>query len=427
MRELDAALQDAKGDFDKIGAAEVVVGIPSFNNAATIGPVVEAVQQALAKFFADHPSVIINSDAGSTDGTQDRIQEIAGASDGLIRVAHPLFPVHKLTAPYHGLPGRGSAYRTIFAMAQRLNVKACAVVDAEASGIQPEWMERLLGPILGQGFDFAAPYYQRHKFDGTLTNGIVYPLNRALYGKRLRQSMGFEFGFSRPFIEYCAGQKNWATDAAATATDIWLCSRAAAEGFRICEANLGPQAERAKQHTAEVSSILTQVLGPLFSEIERNSVTWQKVKGSQAVPAFGPRLPVKAEPVPLDTTRLIEAFRKGSQDLRDIWGMVLSPATLIGLKKLAVGSDAAFVMKDDLWARSVYEFALGFRQRVIARDHLLQALTPLYLGWVASFLRQVEHATPAEFERRLEDLCLAYEAQKPYLISRWRWPDRFNP
>jgi hypothetical protein len=239
--------------------------------------------------------------------------------------------------------------------------------------------------------------------------------------------MGFEFGFSRPFVEYCARQPNWATDAAATATDVWLCTRAACDGFRICEAYLGPKPERPKQHAAEVSSILTQVLGPLFTEVERSSATWQKVKGSQPVPSFGPRLTVKTEPVPVETARLIEAFCKASVDLREIWGLVLSPATLIGLKKLASTPSTEFSMKDELWVRSVYEFALGYRQRVIARDHLLQALTPLYLGWVASFIRQVEHAGPAEFDRRLEELCVAYEMQKPYLISRWRWPDRFNP
>ena len=29
----------------------------------------------------------------------------------------------------------------------------------------------------------------------------------------------------------------------------------------------------------------------------------------------------------------------------------------------------------------------------------------------------------AQVEQRIEQLCLRYEAEKPYLISRWRWPE----
>ena len=73
---------------------------------------------------------------------------------------------------------------------------ACAVVDADVRSISPEWIELLLRPVLEQGYDYAAPYYLRHKYDGTITNSLAYPLTRALYGKRIRQPIGGEFGFS---------------------------------------------------------------------------------------------------------------------------------------------------------------------------------------------------------------------------------------
>ena len=97
------------------------------------------------------------------------------------------------------------------------------------------------------------------------------------------------------------------------------------------------------------------------------------------------------------------------------------------MKKLALRPDEAFRMEDEIWARTVYDFSLAFRLRTIGRDHLLRALTPLYLGWAASFIQQIQQAGSEEVEKRIEKLCLTYEAQKPYLISRWRWPDRFNP
>jgi hypothetical protein len=39
----------------------------------------------------------------------------------------------------------------------------------------------------------------------------------------------------------------------------------------------------------------------------------------------------------------------------------------------------------------------------------------------------MQNAGAAEMEQRLEYLSMQFESQKKYLISRWRWPDRFNP
>ena len=51
-------------------------------------------------------------------------------------------------------------------------------------------MELLLSPVIKKGFDFVAPLYNRHKYDGTITNSIVYPMTRALYGHSIRHPIG---------------------------------------------------------------------------------------------------------------------------------------------------------------------------------------------------------------------------------------------
>ena len=84
-------------------------------------------------------------------------------------------------------------------------------------------------------------------------------------------------------------------------------------------------------------------------------------------------------------------------------------------------------MPDLLWAKIVYDFALAHRLRSIGRTHLLGALTPLYLGWVASYVGEVQAVDAMAAEQRIEQLAEAYENAKPYFVSRWRWPDRFNP
>jgi hypothetical protein len=91
----------------------------------------------------------------------------------LLIVSTPLSDVHRLSFPYHGIPGKGSAFRLVFLMAQLLGAKACAVVDSDLRSITPEWIDLLIHPVLHAGYDFVAPYYHRHEYDGAITNSIV--------------------------------------------------------------------------------------------------------------------------------------------------------------------------------------------------------------------------------------------------------------
>jgi glycosyltransferase involved in cell wall biosynthesis len=193
----------------QLGEVDILVGIPSYNNSRTIPHVVRAVSAGLAKYFPKAKSVLVNSDGGSKDGTPDLVSQTDVGHLDMILVDHPVYLVNKIITPYHGIPGKGSAFRTIFKIAEALHVKACCVVDSDLRSITPEWIELLLDPILEKGFDYVAPLYSRHKFDGTITNSIVYPMTRALYGKRIRQPIGGEFGFSGKLASHYLTKDVW--------------------------------------------------------------------------------------------------------------------------------------------------------------------------------------------------------------------------
>ena len=129
----------------------------------------------------------------------------------------------------------------------------------------------------------------------------------------------------------------------------------------------------------------------------------------------------------VDVRPLIESFNLGSRNLQEVWGLVLPPVILLELKRLSRLPMEQFRMPDAVWAKIVYDFALAHRLRSIGRNHLLGALTPLYLGWVASYVAEVQAGDAVEAEQRIERLAAAFEETKPYFVSRWRWPDRFNP
>jgi glucosylglycerate synthase len=413
---------------EALGAADVLVGIPSFENAATIGHVVRQVQEGLQRFFPGLKSVIVNSDGGSKDGTEEQVLKALPDDGALLQLPYPVHPVHKLSAPYSGVPGKSSAVHTVFELAQSLDAKACVIVEADVKSISPDWMNLLVRPVLEQGVDLVVPFYTRQKFEGTIVSGIVYPFTRALYGRRIRQPLDGEFCFSRHLVDRYLIADGWETETGRLATDTWLITEALCSAAKICQVALGAHKRGdPKDPAPDLSATLGQVVGALFSEMDRNAAQWQKVRGSEPTPVLGDAPAIAADPVQVDAAKMIESFRIGHTNLSELWSAVLPPATLLELRKLSRQPPAEFRLADDVWGRIIYDFAVGYHIRVISRDHLLAALTPLYLGWVASFVLEMQTAGAAQVEARLEKLCAAFEARKPYLISRWRWPDRFNP
>lgn len=409
-----------------VGSMDIVAGIPSYNNSATIAHLAEAVQNGFRAHFGSARCLIVNADGGSTDGTPARLLE-ACAGQGLLQLPYPVYPAKELSAARRGIPGKSGALRTIFHAARLLEARGCAIFEPDVLSIAPDWVEALLRPVLDHQYDLVAPDYVRHKFDGTINKSVVYPLIRALYGKRIYQPIGGDFGFSNKLVAHYLAQDVWNKEVAPFGVEIWLTAQAVCGRFRTCQAKLGPKVREPADAGMDLSAILAQVLGPLFLEMERDVSFWQKVRGSEAVPVFGAAQVPAGDGASVDVQKMIDSFRLGYQNLAEVWGLVLTPATLLELKRIARADANHFVMPDETWVRAVYDCALGHRQRVINRDHLLRAMTPLYLGWVASFVMEMREADLAEVERRLERLCLTFESSKPYLISRWRWPERFNP
>lgn len=417
MNAEDFLSPEIRARLGEIGSVDLLVGIPSYNNARTIGHVVRAVSVGLAKYFPDRRAIVVNSDGGSSDGTPEVVRETAIADFRPLLTAHPLHAVHKLITPYHGIPGKGSALRTVFGIAAALEAKACAVVDSDLRSITPEWVDLLLSPVLREGFDFVAPLYHRHKYDGTITNSIVYPLTRALYGQRVRQPIGGDFGFSGRLAAHYFEADVWDTDVARFGVDIWMTTTAITGGFNVCQSFLGAKIHDAKDPSVDLSAMLTQVVSSVFSLMEANEAHWRGVEGSSVVPLFGFEYAVGLEPIHVNVERMIRSFEVGLRELGSIWEQVLAEDTLRGVG--ALGGDT-FRFPADLWVRTVYDLAASFHRRVINRDHLLRSLTPLYLARTASFVLETATATADEVEEVLEEVCREYEAKKPYLAARWQ-------
>lgn len=412
--------QELRETIGRIGSADIVVGIPSYNNARTIGHVVAAVQAGFARYFPDRKCVLVNSDGGSHDGTMDVVRRTRIEDQATILVHHRTADVPVIATPYEGVPGKGSAFRTIFEIADRLEAKACAVVDSDLRSITPEWVELLIMPVLRGEAEFVAPLYHRHKFDGTITNNIIYPLTRALYGKRLRQPIGGDFGFSGKLARFYLSKDVWETDVARFGIDVWMTTTAVANGFAVSQAFLGAKIHDTKDPGADLAAMLYQVVSATFGLMDEYAGVWKGTKGSEPVRTYGFRYAVGLEPVNVNVDRMLGIFREGTKNLREIWTSVVGRGDFDVIDSLGRARSGDFRFPPSLWSRIIYDYALAYHGKKLPIEHLIKSLTPLYLGRTASFVLEMRDADQERAEDEIELLCKEFERNKEHLLNKWK-------
>jgi hypothetical protein len=414
--------QETRERVEQIGKADLVIALASATrDPALIESAIARARESVAAFAPSSRTVIVYPGASLNSTAHDDDSTDASAQLQLL-------PLPSLTFdPSSPAQSLSDSFRVIFGVSQNIGAKVCGLVSSDLSTVTAEWITQLVKPLLENQQDIVAPCYARYRFEGLVNRGIIYPLVRALYGRRVRNPMGPDFGISSrlltkiaPLIGVAASPRNRIHPVAS------LIPEAITSGMAVCQSHLGVRVYATTDWT-DLGTVLSQVLGPLFADIERYAAYWQRIRDSKPVVEFGRPEFVPEHDSVVDASRLVESFQLGARNLEEIWGVVLPPSVLVELRKLARLQSAQFRMPDEVWARIVYDFVLGHRSRTINRDHLLRAITPLYLGWVASYALEMENADPDEVEQRLEKLCIAYEGARSYFVARWRWPDRFNP
>jgi glucosylglycerate synthase len=402
-----------------VGEVDILVGLPTHNNAKTVDSIVHTIRNGILRGFPRERAVIINADGGSRDGTPElitgvSIDDVRGASS-----VYALRTLHAISTKYASTPQSGVALRTILAAAELLRAKACVVISPESENITPEWISNLLRPVYYEGFDLVSPTYRRHKFDGLLMTNLLYPMVRALYGARIRESYMSEFGFSGRLGSQFLGQNRWNDGIGENGIELRLTLAAVRSGFRVCQSFLGKK-DPAERHAADLVPTLRQSVGVLFSELESDFQVWSGVSGSQEVPTNGSDQELVLDPLRVNRKRLREMFVGGVSELESVFQVILSPSTLAELKRIAGLSEEEFRYPAELWVKTVYEFAAAHRKSLINRDHIIQALAPLFRGRVFTFLVENRSGSANDVANNLEGLSLEFERLKPYLLEMWK-------
>ncbi|HEV3475060.1 MAG TPA: glycosyl transferase family 2 [Actinomycetota bacterium] len=417
---------DVRRRIDKIRRADILVGIPCFENEDTVGGVAIAVEAGLRKHFPELRAVICASDGGSSDRSRQTFMEAQVGERAEALLVPPQTPVpEKLCFQYTSIPGKGSALHAIFEVARTLGAKACAVLDADLRSITPYWIDRLLTPVVHHGYEFVAPVYARHKYDGTITNSLAYPLTTALYGMRIRQPIGGDFAFSGDLAAFYADQGMWRTDVARFGVDVWMTTAAVVEGRRICQSILGAKLHDPKDPGRHLAPMFRQVVGTLFDLAGDYADRWAKERRVVTPPTFGFRAAYSAEPIDVSIPRLTWQFVDGYVRNHELWRRVLSAESMTDVEA-AVGaaseSGRGLVVDARLWTTIVYDYLLAYHRADIDRDELLSSLIPLYFARVATFVEDTREDSHTEAERKVEQAVDLAVELKPYLRERWERP-----
>lgn len=400
---------EAEHNPEKIKSADMIVCIPSYNEADSISfPTIQA-DLGLTKYFGDKTSVIINCDNNSPDNTKQAFLDTPTNNP----------KVYVSTAP--GLKGKGNNFANLFEKVVEYKAKAVVVVDADLKSITPEWVKHLGEPLFS-GFSYVAPLYIRHKYDGTITNNIAYPMTRALYGRRVRQPIGGDFGFSGKLGQAYHKGNGWGDAVANFGIDIWMTTMAICQKAQICQSFLGrPKIHRTKDPGTSLGPMFREVVGTIFSMMKDFDAFWSKVKYSRPTAIYGFGLGETEMPpeVQVDTKNLMNKFQDGFKEDSLVWEKILTPDVFKKLKEIRNMKESEFAFPTDLWARILFDTAISFRDAVVERDLMMDSLIPLYFGRTLSFVKKTKRMAIKQAEEAIEEDCMTFEMAKPYLLRRW--------
>jgi hypothetical protein len=407
---------------DRSQPADVVLGVLTLNDKATAPTLVRSLLDGFRRYGPQQRVLVVNCDASSHDGTPDLIQHAVGSDARFSAVRHPVHGSSFHTMSESGVPGRDAAVRLLSIITDGLSAKACLVVDGNMRAVKSGWSELLASPILDKGMDCVLPWFTRNRYDGTLTQTLLAPLTRALYGKRIPYHLGGACAFSGRFIRSTLLSQPWDEEISRCGIDGWIATLAAAERVDVCQAMLGPRVQQGKS-SRDLATIIAQAVGCVLHLMERYQPAWSAVKGSVDIPRIGHEPPLGEQVGALHVERMIQGFRQGLRDLVPVWQIVLPEDTFQRVLELGIEETEGFRFPSELWVQIVYDVALAYHDRLLHREHLLKSLTPLYLGYTASLALATRAHTLERVEQELERLAVQFETMKPYLIQRWRWSD----
>ncbi len=227
---------------------KVIVVFPARNEAETIAKCIEIVKQS------EYQPEILVIDGYSTDNTRE---EAASAGATVIEQSEGIFPA------------KGLAMKDGIREALQRRADIIVFLDADIVNLTPEWVGKLVAPVMEKQCDMSRGYYKRAQYDGAVTKLVAKPLSRVFFPEIAH--------FNQPLSgEICATCKLFQSivededSPDGWGIDIWLLIETAMKDFRIKEFYLGAKVHTSRQDYStdviKLAKMAEQVALTIFKE-----------------------------------------------------------------------------------------------------------------------------------------------------------------
>ena len=412
----------AQRQLKSIEQADLVIGLPSYNNPQRAAHVTRVALKGLRQHYPHLRTVLINADAGLRATTRQAVVEQAS------RNGHNS---HIVSSRYEGVLGQGSACAALLDAALALDAKAIVILDSYSHGITPNWIAGLAHLILEDKTDLVMPRYRRWLSpNGVLNDLIAYPLLRALYGKSIRHPLASDFALSPQLATAILDEDVWGTAVAKLGFSPWLVSYAMVSGWRVAQSALGEKVvaletssrSQNKKLAAQFQRFFQDTTSVLFSLLAQTKSYWQATDTVNSIPTlthFASEVPMDDIDIE-DSVHLLDNLALGWIEYRRLWQTTLAPDNLTHIEALASLPPDRFHFPADLWAKIIYDFATVFNKGEIDPNQIVDSLYPLYQGRKAAFSQEVAGLAFVGREGTVAAQAVEFEETRPYLMKRWQ-------
>ncbi len=384
---------------------DLIIGIPSYNEADTIPFVVKQVDIGINKYFPDSKAIIINADNNSPDNTKKAFLKTKTKT-----------PKIYISTPKE-IRGKGNNVYNILKKAQELNAKNTAIIDADLKSITPEWVKKLIYPVKYNNYDFVLPLYERNEYDGSITNHICYPLIYGLLGVNARQPIGGEFSFSKEFVDYLLSKK-WDKTTKNYGVDIFLTLNAILNNFKIAQVNLHKKVH--KPSAPKLGPMFFQVAASCFSLLVKNKKIWlKKIKSYTPLIIYKNKNHYNPQKLPVDYKDLkqksLYEFSLYYKIIKECLGK-----DIYGKLEKMYFEKKILNIKTDLWMKILYSMLWNYDNKKMPKEKIIRALRPLYFGRTVTFIKQTLELSSKESELAIQKQAEYFYKHRSYLLKKYK-------
>jgi hypothetical protein len=398
--------QDIIEKCKELKPVEIIVGVLCKDVETTVLNVLNVINEGLYRYFPDYKKVVVIAEGGSADKTSE-----------VIDLFQPYNSIGKIVTSDITGGGKGAGVMTILEVAHEIGAKCVVLMDGDLLSIKPGWIQTISNPIIYGRSDLTVPYYIRDKNDGVITNNLVYPFTRALYGIDIRQPIAGEFALSKNLYEVLRKHPLFPPD---FGVDIFIVTVAAAEGMKVKEGLYSLKIHESTTRYLEPEKFLIpmfrKVTGSMFDLAKHYENYWKGRSLNKQKMFYRECFSQKPIPVKIDINSLKKSFIDEFTHSKEKMRRVLPDDIIVDLDKIVINGDS---FDSEIWTEIVYNFAAAYKKAENDQDKydLLNSLKTLWIGRFASYAIEAKDMDINEAETVIQKQAEIFEEKFNYLRS----------